>query len=105
MEAVLLQAIWAIVPSILVGIVLAAWNKRDKKRMEHDKEKEANRKEIDIRRVDLELANAELVREVAMAIKRGSTNGEMNEALKHHEEALEKFRKVERKQMAYGCAE
>lgn len=105
MEEVMVEAIWAIVPSILVGIVLAAWNKREKLRQEKDQEKERTKKEIDVRRVDLELANAVLVREVAMAIKRGSTNGEMNEALKQHEEALENFRKVERKQMAFGGIE
>ncbi len=105
MEPWIMEIIGAVAPGIVVGIVLAAWNKRDKKRTDHAAQKEQNRLEIEVRRVDLELATSQLVREVAEAIKRGTTNGEMNAALVQHQEALDKFRKVERIQMAKGGME
>ena len=105
MESWIISIISAVLPGIIVGIVLAAWNKRDKQSTAKATEKEQNQLEIELCRVDLELSTAQLVLEVAEALKRGTTNGEMNAALEQHNKALEKFRRLERKQMAKGGVE
>ena len=78
-------------------------NKKDrKKKKEDEKQKlqEANIVEGDMRRLDLEVATAQLSYAVAMAVKRGSPNGEMEPAIEAYEDAMKKFRQFERKQMA-----
>lgn len=99
------EALWAVAPGIITGIVLAFWNRREKKREEKDKGQEADRVESEMMRIDLEVATAQLSYAVAMAYKRGEPNGEMEAAIAVYERAMEKFRKFERKQMAKGATE
>lgn len=97
------MAIWllqAVLPGLVVGIVMAAWNRQQKKRVESSEQKEQDHIENEMMRIDLEVATAQLAHAVAMAYKRGSPNGEMEAALCQYEKAMEKFRKFERKQMA-----
>lgn len=97
---VLLQAVWAIAPGIVVGIVMAFWNKQQKKRTDKDTQQEADRIENMMLQIDLEVAAAQLAYAVAMAYKRGTPNGEMEVAIEQYERAMSKFRKFERKQLA-----
>ncbi len=99
------DALWAAAPGIITGIVLAFWNRREKRREEQDKGKEADRIENEMMRIDLEVATAQLAYAVATAYRRGAPNGEMETALSGYERAMEKFRKFERKQMAKGGVE
>ena len=96
--------LWAIAPGIITGIVLAFWNRREKRREEQSSGQEADR-ESEMMRIDLEVATAQLSYAVAIAVKRGSVNGEMEAAITVYERAMEKFRKFERKQMAKGVSE
>lgn len=95
-----LQALWAIAPGIIVGIVMAFWNRGQKKRDEVSAIMEKNKEESHMFLLDLSLASAQLAYAIAMAYKRGTPNGEMEEAIEQYERAMGKFRKFERKQMA-----
>lgn len=97
--------IMAIVPSLLVGLVLAYWDRKKKKEDEKQKLQEANIVEGDMIRLDLEVATAQLSYAVAMAVKRGYANGEMEKAIERYERAMDKFTKFERKQVAINANE
>ena len=96
----LIQAVWAIAPSIVVGIFMAFWNNRQKKRDEQERRQKQEIIESDMIRIDLEVASAQLSYAVAMAYKRGTTNGELEPAIEQYEKAMSGFRKFERKQIA-----
>ena len=61
--------------------------KNDKKREEHE---EARKKES-LLLLELNMASAKLSYAVAMAIKRGTPNGEVEEGIKAYKEAKEKY--------------
>lgn len=95
----------AVAPGIIVGIVLAYWNRKQNKHDNQRKTIEEAAVESDMLRIDLEVATAQLSYAVAMAVKRGHANGEMEVAIERYEKAMEKFRKFERKQMAINANE
>lgn len=95
----------AVAPGIIVGIVLAYWNRKQNKQDNQRKSVEEAAVESDMLRIDLEVATAQLSYAVAMAVKRGHANGEMEVAIERYEKAMEKFRKFERKQMAINANE
>lgn len=91
------ELLLAMMPSILVGIFMAVFNSRQKKREERAEEKEKLREEADACRLSLLLATAKLSYAVAMAMKRGKPNGEIEEGIEQYEKAKERFREFERK--------
>ena len=91
----------AIAPGIIVGIVLALWEKRQKKRDARNSDIAANRQEMRLRLMDLQIATAQLAHATAMAIKRGAPNGEMESALEAYDSAMSKFRSFERKHLTF----
>ena len=95
-----IQAIWAIAPGIIVGIVMAVWNKQQKHRTDMDEQREKERIESERLRISLLVATAQLSYAVAMAKTRGSVNGEMETGIAQYEKAMESFRSFEREQMA-----
>ena len=92
----------SLVPSIIVGLVLFYWERRQKKRDAKRAEEESTRIESDLLRLDLEVATAQLSYAVAMAHKRGHANGEMESAIDKYEDAMSKFREFERKKVVLG---
>lgn len=92
-------------PGIITGIVLAYWNRQQKRRDDTQTREATDRVESEMMRLDLEVATAQLSYATAMAVKRGTANGEMEPAIGQYEKAMEKFRKFERKQMAKRGAE
>ena len=91
--------IGAVAPGIVVGLVCFYWERRQKKKDAENKAQRDLSVEQDLLRLDLEVATAQLSFAVAMAIKRGTPNGEMEVALEKYNHAIEKFRKFERKQL------
>jgi len=91
--------IGAIAPGILVGLVLFYWERRQKRSDSDRSAQEEAQIESDLLRLDLEVATAQLSFAVAMAVKRGTPNGEMEEALERYQKAITKFRAFERKQL------
>lgn len=96
----LAQILWAVLPGILTGIVLAVWNRKQKRRDDSADQREAERHRGEIVQLDLLVATAELTRATAVAVKYGTTNGEMAEGLRQYNEAISKFREFERERIA-----
>ena len=99
MADTIIEILWAILPGVVTGIILGIWNRRQKKREIDRDEREAYRMKSEMLRISLLVATAQLSRAVAMAIKRGSPNGEIEEGLEQYNSAMEEFREFEREQM------
>ena len=81
----------AIFPSLCVSIAMAFFNARQKKReKETDARAEARKKES-LLALELQMATAKMSYAVAMAVKRGYANGEVEEAIEAYEEARKKY--------------
>lgn len=94
------QLLWAVLPSVIVGIVMALFNRRQKKHTDAAEKKELAKVEYENLQLNLLVATAQLSYATAMAIKRGTPNGEMEVAIKQYEKAMGKFRAFERAQIA-----
>lgn len=92
-----LEFISAILPSIFVGIVMAVFNKKQSKRDAESKERDELRLEGENVRLNLLLSANKLSYAVAMAIKRGEPNGEVEEGIEQYKKAMEEFKTFERK--------
>lgn len=97
---ILTQTILAIFPSLLTGIVLAVWNRRQDEREAKADKQEAERRKSELVQLDLLVTTAELSRATAIAMKDGHTNGETSAALNKYESAITKFREFEREKLA-----
>lgn len=96
----LTKFLWAVGPSLTVAIVMAIFNSRQKDRENAEAQREAERVKSEALRLDLLLAAAQLSYATTMALKRGSTNGEVEPAVEQYNKAMDKFRKFEREQIA-----
>lgn len=95
----LIQILWAALPSLITGLILAAFSRHQKQRDDAADQREAERQRGEIVKLDLLVATAELARANAVALKDGRTNGEMKEGLRKYNEAIEKFREFEREML------
>lgn len=91
--------ITALAPSIIVGLVLFYWERTQKNRDSEEDLKKYELAESELVRIELEVATAQLSYAVAMAYKRGHANGEMEGAIERYENAMDRFREFERKQL------
>lgn len=96
---VLTRLAWSCAPSLIVGIVLAVWGARQKKTEAERKAAEEARVKSELLRISLVLATAKLSYAVAMAMKRGKPNGEIEEGIEVYNKSLERFREFEREQL------
>lgn len=81
----------AVVPSIFCGIVLALFNRKQSRKDAAVEQRAAARKKESLLSLELNMANAKLSYAVAMAIKRGSPNGEVEEAIDAYDCAKKKY--------------
>lgn len=89
-----------LLPSLITGCILFYVQRSQKKRDEkEDGRARARRTETKLL-LDLQMATAKLAYAVAMALKRGTPNGEVEEGVKAYEEAVEEFREFEREQIS-----
>lgn len=95
----------AILPSLCVAVVMAVFNRRQKKKDEAASEREARRVEAESVQVSLLLATAKLSYAIAMAWKRGTPNGEVEDGVEQYKEAMTAFKKFERKLVAKSGTE
>lgn len=90
----------AILPSLCVSLIMLFFtrmqNKRDKKKI--DSEEAAKTSER--LQVVLLLSTAKLSYAVAIALKNGGMNGEVDDAINQYKEAMKEFKKFERKLVA-----
>lgn len=95
----------ACIPGVVVGVVMYYFNRKQSSSREAEAEAEARRIKADLLRTDLLVATASLSYAVAMAIKRGAPNGEIEEGVERYDKAMEKFRDFEREQMVKAALE
>lgn len=93
------EFISAVLPSLFVGVVMYFWERRQRRFEKEMTEKEENRSRGELVKLDLICATAALTYTTAMAVKRGSANGELETAIANYETAMESFRKFEREQI------
>ena len=98
-EITLIAIIGACAPGIIVGLTLFYWERRQKKADAETKKHREEKLETDTVRLDLEVATAQLSYATAMALKRGKANGEMEVAIDAYENAMERFRSLERQRL------
>lgn len=94
----------AVLPGIMTGVVLAWWNRKQKERDQANEEKELQRRRSEEVRISLLVAAAKLSYAVAMAVKRGRPNGEIEEGIEQYKEAIIAFKKFERELVAEKSA-
>lgn len=98
------RLIWAVLPSLLCGVIMAYFNRRQTRReREADKRAEA-RKEESLLALDMQMANAKLAYATAMALKRGHANGEVEEGIKAYNDARHKYLEFINRQAAEHLA-
>ncbi len=95
----------AVLPGIMTGVVLAWWNRKQKERDQANEEKELQRRRSEEVRISLLVAAAKLSYAVAMAVKRGRPNGEIEEGIEQYKEAIIAFKKFERELVAEKSAD
>ena len=95
-----IEILKAIVPSLMVGIVLGIWNRKQNKRNQAEDAREKNAMQKEVLQLDLLVATGQLTYAVAMAMKRGTVNGEMEEGIAQYNKAMGKFRRFEREELA-----
>lgn len=87
----ILDLIRLLLPSLVVGIIMALYNRKQSKRdKERDKIEDARRDES-LLALELQMATAKLSYATAMALKRGQANGEVEEGIAAYEEAKTKY--------------
>ena len=99
------EIIQAALPSLLVGVVMALFNRGQKKRDAATREREAARLEAENVQVSLLVASAKLSYALAMAVKRGAPNGEVEDGVEQYREAMKAFKRLERKLVAQNNSE
>ena len=99
------EIIQAALPSLLVGVVMALFNRGQKKRDAATREREAARLEAENVQVSLLVASAKLSYALAVAVKRGAPNGEVEDGVEQYREAMRAFKRLERKLVARNNSE
>lgn len=85
------ELISAILPSIICGIFMAHYNKRQSKKDAAVEKRAEERKQESLLALEMNMANAKLSYAVAMAVKRGKPNGEVEEGIAAYEAARKKY--------------
>jgi hypothetical protein len=93
------EIFFALLPSLLVSLYMAFFNRRIAKRDKYSESLDEARRQSDQLKLSLLMATAQLSYAVAVAIKRGHPNGEIDEAAEQYNEALAAFREFERVQV------
>lgn len=94
-----LDLVKAMLPALVVGIIMAHYNKKQNERDKKNDQREAERIKGERVRLDLLVAGADLSYACAMALKRGHANGEVEEGVKSYDKAMDAFHAFERDQI------
>lgn len=84
-------AVSAVIPSMVCGIFMAWFNRKQKRRSENEDRHLRAQKEESLLHLDLMMATAKLAYAAAVAIKRGRANGEVEEGIAAYEAARKKY--------------
>ena len=88
-----------LLPAVITGCVLFYVQRAQKKRDTEIEARAAARKEESLLSLELQMATAKLAYSTAIAVKRGTVNGEVEEGIEAYEKALGDFREFERRQI------
>lgn len=105
MRVGIFEIVQAAMPSLLVSVVMAVYGRKQKKRDAAAREREAARLEAENVQVSLLVASAKLSYALAMAVKRGAPNGEVEDGIAQYREAMKAFKKLERHLVARANSE
>ncbi len=94
------EFIIALLPSLTVAIIMAHYTKKQARKDEEEKERVEIREKSEKLKLDLIMADGMLTYAVAMAIKRGAPNGEIEEGIDAYTNAMEAFHTFERSLVA-----
>lgn len=83
--------IGAVIPSLFVGIILGIMNRKADKRYEEEKERAKERAEAASVQLQMVTASAALSYACAVALKRGETNGEVEDGIAKYALAKKRF--------------
>lgn len=86
----------AALPSLCVSVIMMVFNRRQSRRDENTQRRDAMQKRSEQVQLDLTLATAKLSYAVAMAMKNGHPNGEVEEGVEQYKTAMRSFKKFER---------
>lgn len=90
----------AIAPGLIVGIVLAVWERRQKRRDRQAQTAEGQRIRSESLRVSLLVAAAKLSYATAVALRDGHCNGEVADGIEQYKAAMRQFKEFERELVA-----
>lgn len=100
MDALIIELVEMLLPGVVVGVFMAAWNRKQTKRETDAAARERARHEREKVELDLLMAVAKLSYASAIALKRGHANGEVEEGVEQYETAIRDFKDFERKYLA-----
>ena len=102
---IVLSIIQSILPGLIVALVMASYNRRQKSNDDAVRSHEEQRIEAENVQVSLLVATAKLSYALAMAAKRGTPNGEVEEGIEQYKEAMKSFKQFERNLVAKSGTE
>lgn len=99
------EIVQAALPSLLVSVAMGVFSRRQHRREAALREREAERLEAENVQVSLLVASAKLSYALAVAVKRGAPNGEVEDGVEQYREAMRAFKRLERKLVARNNSE
>ncbi len=87
-------------PSVITGIGVFYWQRGQKRRDAEVDARASARKKEGLLALELQMATAKLAYAVAVAIKRGTPNGEVEDGVRAYDEARQKYLSFLNKQAA-----
>ena len=98
MNDTLVRILWAVLPSLFCALLMLYFNRkiaaRDKRQDEKERRVEERaevRKKESMLLLKMAFANGKLAFASAMAVKKGHANGEVDEAVKTYNEAIDEY--------------
>lgn len=91
MTVELTRFLWAVAPSIFVGVVMAYFNRKQSKKDKETEDRADMRKKESLLLLKMQFANGKLAYATAMALKRGKANGEVEDAEKSYKDAISAY--------------
>ena len=89
-----------LLPAIITGVTAFYIERGQKRRDEQAQEQQKMKEDREHLEINLLVASAKLSYAVAVAVKRGKPNGEIEEGIEQYNKAMEEFRKFEREQIS-----
>lgn len=99
------EIVQAALPSLLVSVAMGVFSRGQHRREAALREREAERLEAENVQVSLLVASAKLSYALAVAVKRGAPNGEVEDGVEQYREAMRAFKRLERKLVARNNSE